>query len=253
MGELAAPIIGIVADVEASKDARTGGFRYRINANYADAIRDAGGVPILLTPATDPAPILALVHGILIPGGLDLDAERFGELNHPANSLIPERRVAAELALLELMPPDMPLLGICYGCQLVNVFRGGKLEQHLPDVLGHDDHSQGIGQLYELARDSRLASLMGTTRPQGKSYHHQAVSVPGAGLKVVGTHDDGTIEALEDPEHPFLILVQWHPERTPRDAETQRLFRGFVHAARAYSEKPAATADGGQFVALLPR
>lgn len=126
------------------------------------------------------------------------------------------------------------MLGICYGCQVVNVLRGGSLDQHLPDGLGHDEHTGGTMQKYVVNVDSRLSQSTETAVIEGKSYHHQAVGRLGEGLWVTAKSEDGTVEAIEANDRPWLVGVQWHPERTPDDPATQRLFKRFVQAAAEY-------------------
>lgn len=108
------------------------------------------------------------------------------------------------------------------------------LEQDTPDRVGGEQDSSGELQETEVAPDTLFGKIVGQPQVRGKSYHHQSVNVPGAKLKVVATHPDGTIEAIEATDRPWLVAVQWHPERTPEDEATQRLFAAFVDAARSY-------------------
>lgn len=229
------PIIAITTDFERTPDDPRARGMLKIRANYADRVVEAGGVPILVPYMADADVIARTVHGWLIPGGDDIDARHFGEENHPAVKPIEDERYNAEAALYKAIPPEMPVLGICYGCQFLNVQAGGSLVQHLPDVTPVA-HTEGSAQSYLLEADSRLAQIVGVAKVEGKSYHHQAVSRVGRGLRVVARHEDGTIEALESMERPWMFAVQWHPERTPEDEATQRLFRAFVEAARRYAE-----------------
>lgn len=229
------PIIAITTDFERTPDDPRARGMLKIRANYADRVVEAGGVPILVPYMADVEVIARTVHGWLIPGGDDIDARHFGEENHSAVTPIEDERYDAEAALYRAIPAEMPVLGICYGCQFLNVQAGGSLIQHLPDVT-EVVHTKGPTQRYDLDPESRLADLVGTPVVEGKSYHHQAVNRVGQGLRVVGRHEDGTIEALESSERPWLFAVQWHPERTPEDEATQRLFRAFVDAARRYAE-----------------
>ncbi len=229
------PIIGISVDCEKDPaDERTRG-KLTLNWNYAQAVSDAGGVPILIPPTADMEVVSSLIHGFLIPGGNDIDASRWGEANHPKAVLQDPTRYEAEAALLAILDKDVPVLGICYGAQFLNVNFGGTLVQHLPDVVGHETHAGGTLQEYELEPHSRLAEAMGGTKVQGKSYHHQAVGEPGENLRVVARNQDGTVEAVESTDRPWLIGVQWHPERTSADPATAKLFRDFVDAARRYA------------------
>ena len=230
----AGPIIGITVDPRHSTDPRTGGMIYRLNANYAQRVAAAGGIPILVTPDTDPVVVSEIIDGWLIPGGLDLDAANYGQDNHEKNELQVPARFAMEQKLFAAFPAAAPILGICYGCQVLNVLRGGTLEQHTPDRVGGEQHGSGELQEAEVAPDSLFGTIVGEPHVRGKSYHHQSVDVPGAELRVVATHPDGTIEAIEATDRPWLVAVQWHPERTPEDEATQRLFAAFVDAARAY-------------------
>jgi putative glutamine amidotransferase len=141
-----------------------------------------------------------------------------------------------ENELFGLVDPAMPILGICYGCQFLNVKRGGSLIQHLPDIVKHNDHIGGTFETFDLAGSSKLSGFAQTASMHGKSYHHQAIGRIGSMLKVVANHEDGTIEAVEDPTRPFLVGVQWHPERLPYDEANRNLFRAFVDAAKAYSK-----------------
>lgn len=228
------PVIGITVECwHRPEDARTHG-EFKLNWNYAQAIVDAGGLPLVIPPMADMKEVAPLLDGWLIPGGDDMNARRFGEENHPKANLQDPKRYDAEEALWKEISPDMPILGICYGCQFLNVVRGGGIIQHLPDVVHHETHSGGTMETYCVEAGSKTAEVLGTTQPKGKSFHHQAVGRLGEGLKASATHPDGTIEAIEATDRPWLIGVQWHPERTTEDAETQRLFRGFVEAAAAF-------------------
>lgn len=229
------PIIGISVDcTRDTEDLRTGG-KLQLNWNYAQAVTDAGGIPVLVPPTADMTVLAELIHGWLIPGGADIDAARFGEENHEAVSLQDPNRYEAELRMFEAIDPTLPVLGICYGCQFLNVVKGGSLQQHLPDVVGDDSHSGGTLQQYAIEQSSQLAGIVETNVMSGKSYHHQAIGRTAQGLRVVSRHIDGTIEAVEATDRPWMIGVQWHPERTPEDGPTQKLFADFVRAAAAYA------------------
>lgn len=231
------PIIGITVDCKRDpEDARTRG-NLTLNWNYAEAVAEAGGVPVLIPPMADMASLAGVIHGWLIPGGADIDAAHWGEATHPAAKLQDPARFDGERRLFDATDPAMPVLGICYGCQFLNVARGGSIAQHLPDLLGHDEHSGGTMQEYPIENGSKLAQIVGTAKMTGKSYHHQAIGRTAEGLRVVSRHSDGTVEAFEAEDRPWMIGVQWHPERTPEDEPTRRLFQGFIAAAREYAER----------------
>lgn len=230
------PVIGITVDCHRDPDdARTRG-KLELNWNYAQAVADAGGIPVLIPPMADMEALAKIIHGWLIPGGDDIDASRFGEENHPKVSLADPARFEGEQRLWQNIAAEMPILGICYGCQFLNVARGGTLIQHLPDVVGHESHSGGTLQDYQIAPDSKLSSVVGADTISGKSYHHQAVNAPGENLKIVSKNADGTIEAIEATDRPWVIGVQWHPERTLQDPPTIRIFDDFVSAAKRFAE-----------------
>lgn len=230
------PLIGITVESEFDDANDRSNGKLSLNWNYAARIAEAGGNPILISPMTDLEWAAKNIDGWLIPGGADMDAAHFGEENHPKVELMNPKRWDMEDALYKRIDKDMPVLGICFGCQFLNVKRGGSLIQHLPDVVEHDEHSGGTMQAYELSDDSKLQTITKARRIVGKSYHHQAVKKMGEGLTPVASYDDGTVEAIEDGSKPFFVGVQWHPERTPEDEATRNLFRAFVEAASAYSK-----------------
>jgi putative glutamine amidotransferase len=106
----------------------------------------------------------------------------------------------------------------------------------LPDVVGHEEHTGGTLQEYQVEAGSQLEGLIGTQLITGKSYHHQAVKDVGENLKIVSKNADGTVEAIEATDRPWVIGVQWHPERTLEDAPTQKIFKNFIDAARQFAE-----------------
>ena len=152
------------------------------------------------------------------------------------NATRPERD-RGELALLEgALARDLPVLAVCRGFQVLNVARGGDLVQHLPDVVGSEQHREVKGVFSDhgvkIDDGSRLGSVLGDRAPV-KSHHHQGVGRVGEGLVEVAWADDGTIEGLEDPERRFAVGVLWHPEA----GEDQKLFEALVAEARAYREE----------------
>lgn len=232
------PIIGITVESKHDPSDERSLGSMALNWNYAKAIADAGGVPLVIPPHADASSVAPLLDGWLIPGGLDIDASRFGQANHPEVELQDPARFESEAALFEKTRSDMPILGICYGCQFINVVRGGTLHQHIPDILnGETYHSGGTLAKYAIEPDSKLSEYAGTEQMSGKSYHHQAIDKVGRGLTVVATHEDGTIEAVEATDRPWMIGVQWHPERTLGDHATLRLFDAFVTAAAEFRKR----------------
>lgn len=233
------PIIGITVDANPEPgNTRTQG-KLTLNWNYAQVIADAGGVPLLIPPQADPDEIVRIIDGWLIPGGNDIDPRHWGEPLHPKAELIAEERHNQERAIYQRIPRELPVLGVCYGCQFINVMEGGSLIQHLPDVVSHERDQRGTMQAYEVDVDSLTAGALGTSRSEGESWHHQALgAVPGS-LKVVAKNEDGTVEAIESCSRPWMIGVQWHPERTADATDSSSLFRSFVNAAAEYRRRRA--------------
>jgi gamma-glutamyl-gamma-aminobutyrate hydrolase PuuD len=189
----------------------------------------------LIPPDAAASDILALVDGLLIPGGDDIDPKEYGQDLHAKAQLQHPTRFEFEAALYRAAPADLPILGICYGCQFINVMQGGTLIQHLPDVEESETHTGGVVQSYQLEPGSKVAAAIGSTRAQGKSYHHQATETPGRDVKVVGHSEDGTVEALEVTSRDWTLAVQWHPERTLDDPAMRNLFLALVKAASSYA------------------
>ncbi len=228
------PIIGITVDAEPKPaDPRTGGS-LKLNWNYAQVIADAGGVPLLIPPQADPVAIVGMIDGLLIPGGNDIDPTYWGEPLHPRAELIARERHQVERGIYEAAPKDLPILGVCYGCQFLNVVEGGSLIQHLPDLTGHELDQKGNVQTYQLEPDSKTSAALGTTEASGQSWHHQAIGRVAEGLRVSARNEDGTIEAIESTTRPWVVGVQWHPERTHSAEDSRSLFKHFVEAAAAY-------------------
>ncbi|MBS1716519.1 MAG: gamma-glutamyl-gamma-aminobutyrate hydrolase family protein [Armatimonadetes bacterium] len=228
------PIIGITPEPKPEpENARTRGRIY-LNWNYADAVVQAGGVPVIIPPQADVREVAKFLHGWLIPGGYDIDPKQFGQAPHSANELQDPSRYELESRLFNALDPNVPVLGICYGCQVLNVLRGGDLVQHIPDELGHNGHDSGDFEPIEVEAGTKLAAITGT-KTRGRSYHHQAVGQVGKGLKVSATSEDGIIEAIEATDRPWMVAVQWHPERSLEDAESRKLFQEFVEQARRFA------------------
>jgi putative glutamine amidotransferase len=217
---------------------------------YLDAIRRAGGEPVPLDPTTSlqaRAAALASMDGLLLPGGVDLDPALYGEEAHPSVVVEAARDHLERAAWSAARARQLPIFGVCRGFQAINVFSGGRLEQHLE---GHDSstHAPEPHPLH-LDPDSRLAAILGDSEPllrtEVNSYHHQAVRPAdlAAGLVASATapHVDGElVEALEsaDPAD-WLVGVQFHPERSEFiGPEFERLWQAFVRAAGGTDERP---------------
>jgi putative glutamine amidotransferase len=184
--------------------------------DYVRAVERAGGRALLVPPDDESVEeTLDRLDGIVFSGGEDLGEN--------------EARDRGELALLQAaLARDLPVLAICRGFEVLNVARGGDLVQHLPDVVGHEEHRAVLGEFSEhpvrVDPSSRIGEISGVV----KSHHHQGVGRLGDGLREVAWAEDGTIEALEDPDKPFVVGVLWHPEA----GKDQKLFDQLVEAAR---------------------
>lgn len=214
---------------------------FSVPAPYVDAVRRAGGIPLLLPPGeNEREALLPLLDGLIITGGTDIDPAEYGGDRWNRHVLPPDaERDRFELTLARhlLNEGETPLLCICRGLQVLNVAAGGTLHEHIPDIRDEDIHRNEAGlwamQAVHVESDSLIAEVMGLTLLRTSSGHHQAVKQVGAGLRVVARASDGIIEALESPGHPWLIAVQWHPEVTAeRDPSQQALFDALVEKAR---------------------
>jgi putative glutamine amidotransferase len=198
--------------------------------DYVAAVREAGGRAVILPPDDRDADVLTVLDGLLLAGGADLAPGWYGAEPEPLTEAQPDRDEAEFLLTRRALELDLPILGVCRGMQLLTVAAGGRLHQHLPDVLGHETHRPAPGvygqQDAEFEPGSRIAKLMGDDVAI-HCYHHQGIADPGT-LTVTGRAADGLPEAVEDPARRFVLGVQWHPE-VVRD---RRLFGALVEAAR---------------------
>ena len=202
---------------------------------YVQSIEAAGGRALLVPPSEEGVDeTLDALDGVLFSGGADLEPSEYGHEPHPETTGTRPERDRGELALLRAaLERDMPVLAVCRGSQVLNVARGGDLVQHLPDVVGHEQHKHTPGVFadheVEVKEGTRLESLLGTRAPV-KSHHHQGFGKVGDGLVESAWAEDGTLEALEDPSKRFAVGVLWHPE----EGEDAALFGALVDEARAY-------------------
>lgn len=232
------PLIGISATPVVEEKASGPQIKYSVRQEYVMRVMEAGGSPIILPPEADPETLAQLLDGWLIPGGDDIDPSLWGESVHPEAKLEDPHRTRMEVHLFKAAHVDMPILGICYGCQFINVMQGGSLHQHLPDVLGEDRHRGDAWQSYNVVPGTILADVVGGLHAEGKSSHHQAVNHLGHDLIVTAHHEDGTIEGLQGTCRPWLVGVQWHPERSEAEA-TPKIFAAFIEQARRYQAEKA--------------
>jgi len=239
------PLIGLTMNAVDADEVRrpsTFGSHY-VNYAYVDAVRRAGGVPVALPFGQDDEAdaVLAMIHGLLVTGGKDCDPAAYGARRHPTTHPVIAAKTRYELRLLDAADRlDLPVFGICLGCQLVNVARGGTLVQHLPDerpgALVHpapEEHRRRPSHDVEVTDGTRLAAICGAGRLPVNSLHHQGIDHLGQDLVVCARADDGLVEAIEDPERSFLLGVQWHPEDLPTLPRHAALFEAFVEASRA--------------------
>ena len=213
--------------------------------HYLDAILWAGGLPLMIPTVSDHEIIreyVGRVHGILLPGSpTDVDPKHYAATPHEKLGNIYPERDATDFAILDFAEErkDIPVLGICFGVQSLNVYRGGSLVQDVPALVqqplihSEDDGKPAAHHIVRIAEDSLIGQLAGRAEMEVNSYHHQAVANPGRNLRPVAFASDGVVEAVEDTSGRFVLGVQWHPERGWKDdAFSKALFSKFIEQAR---------------------
>ncbi len=207
-----------------------------LNFHYMRGVTRAGGLPVVMSPQPLEAvpDLVGRLDGLLIPGGPDIDPATYGdEPSAPLGPLFPEIDRFEIACIHEAERRGLPILAICRGMQLLNVARGGTLHQHVPDLVGHEDHRRVPGEFGDhdvrLQQGSLAARAAGGLRVPTKSHHHQAIDELGDGLRITGWSVlDDLPEAIELPDAPFALGVLWHPE----EDERSRVIGALVDAAR---------------------
>lgn len=199
---------------------------------------------MLLPLGEDPEAVYARLDGLILSGGGDIDPELYGGKQHAMIYAVSRERDDFEIALARVAASrEKPCMPICRGMQVVNVALGGTLMEHLEDEVGasviHRDHQQKIGMHHpvEIESGTKLREICGPSCDT-VSWHHQAVRQVAPGLVVAAKAADGIIEALEKPDHPWFVALQWHPEMSAaEDPVQQGLFNRFIEAARNPAKK----------------
>jgi Predicted glutamine amidotransferases len=211
--------------------------------SYVNAVVQAGGVPVLIPSliAEDGwNAVYSRLDGILFSGGGDISLDFFTGDPHSRIDDVDRERDSIELSFVRTAASDgKPFLGICRGCQVVNVALGGTLYTHIPDQLpGALDHDYPgnkrtiLVHKVKIEEGTRAAEIYGEPIIKVNSLHHQGLKDIAASLRIAGHSPDGLVEAIELPDHPFGLAVQWHPEWLTDQEPTRNLFRKFVEAAK---------------------
>jgi len=232
------PIIGITSYEEDLKG------HHNLNSNYINAVFDAGGIPVIIPIIRDEKDFdayLDKLDGLIFSGGIDISP-----LNYDENPLKEINRMSSvrdkyEFGLFKkAYERKLPILGICRGCQLMNVSLGGKLYQDIntqvPEAFGHSPKSMPSDEIFHainIKEDSKFYNFFEKERIFVNSYHHQAIKKLGDNLKVAALSDDGIIEAIEATDDRFMIGVQFHPEGLQRrHTEFLKIFEALIEAAK---------------------
>lgn len=214
---------------------------YALRANYANAISQMGGIPFMI-PYDENAidDVLDIADGILVPGGdVDVHPSYYNEEVKSDKLSLNHARTDYDMKLLDrVFTRDMPFLGICYGMQLLNVYLGGSIIQHIPDhdpsLLEHmrEDLKDKPAHEIDIDPNSRLAEIAGgILKWNVNSTHHQAAGKIGPDVLASAKASDGVIEAIESTKYRFAFGIEWHPEYLMNDLDTS-IFRAFLDASK---------------------
>lgn len=238
------PLIGVVAYRRTFPKT---GWLYDVSyAPNSTAIQESGGLPVLIPiwlDEQDLRDIYDRLDGILLTGGEDVDPANYNKPRHETVTTTDPQRDKTEFTLTQwAVADDKPILGICRGCQVMNVALGGTLHQDIPTFIDtqqrHDlnvpeEPRHQIMHSVLIEDDTLLASIMGEKQVRVNSIHHQCIDAPSPNVRVVAHADDGIIEGIEVLNNQFALAVQWHPEDITSDPHMKNLFDQFVNAARA--------------------
>jgi putative glutamine amidotransferase len=227
------PVIGLTTYAEQARFGLQDTFSAALPLAYVHAVHTSGGRALLVTQDDPDVDILDRLDALILTGGPDVEPGRYGEEPHPTTVTRPARDEAELLLLREAIERDLPILGICRGFELMAVAYGGRLHQHLPEVLGHDRHRPPSGGGVKFG-EHPVRVVAGTLSHKilgdelvVNSFHHQGIADPGRLLVAGWCPDDDLVEVVEDPSLSFAVGVQWHPE----DTTDFRLFEALVEAA----------------------
>lgn len=233
------PIIGITTNQSTNAHGQP---LVMLQQSYVRAVLQAGGVPVLIPSLLAEEgwdALYARLDGILFSGGGDIGLEFSPGEAHPRIDEVDPLRDSVEIKMLQASAADgKPFLGICRGCQVMNVALGGTLYTHIPDQLPDAlDHSYPgnmrtvLVHQVKIEEGTRVAEIFDEPIIQVNSLHHQGLKDIAPSVRVAGYAPDGLVEAIELPDHPFGLAVQWHPEWLTDQAGTRNLFRKFIESA----------------------
>jgi putative glutamine amidotransferase len=235
------PMIGLSGKLNTSSPYVPGVF---LGSGYTNGVAEAGGLPLVIPYLEKESDLRELAHrldGLLLTGGVDMaPAQYMNEQPVPAlGEICPERDWMEAILFDEMQKQRKPVLGICRGMQAINVLMGGTLYQDLPsqkqgDLIQHDQRAPHWYPMHHvtIAPGTHLHRIFGEERIGVNTFHHQAVKEAAPGLIVSAVADDGVVEAIERPDGPYLVGVQWHPELMwHKNALFVKLFESFVQAA----------------------
>ena len=240
------PWIGITTNRTVNS---AGNLMHSIIEAYVVSISNAGAVPVLIPLGLDIdqlRSIISRLEGILFSGGGDVHPDVYKSLMHPQVYGIDSDRDRVEILLLEqVLKSNIPFFGICRGLQLINVGMGGTLYEDLNDQFSgslrhnspEDWSRDSLAHPVKISPKSRLFDILQQDTFSVNSWHHQGIRRLADGVSSSAVAPDGVIEAIELPDHPFGLAVQWHPEWLQNHELMQRLFKAFVQAAFQFSKQ----------------
>lgn len=232
------PVIGITSNVEFD-------LKHTLSNDYLQAVINAGGIPFVIPIGVenDVRQIAEKLDGLVLSGGGDIDPTLFGEEPHQKLGSISPGRDSSEMALIQrFLEIDKPILAICRGIQILNIAAGGDMFQDIHSQTDNEliQHSQNATRYHyshyvKVEKNSLLENIAGQTKFKVNSFHHQAVRNVATPFIVSARASDGIIEAIESPQHKFVLGVQWHPEPLAlnEDNISKAIFKRFIDSCQS--------------------